>query len=298
MGAIDRTFEFQRMLQDLGDTSVVRGQQNLQQPRISNEVYTQSAQITHELTQISFQIEEMKKLNKNKSIFVDTTSQFGNLSAKLLEDMNRVKQMIEQLDAHSRSLSSSSNRNASESASNAVKSLQIRHKDTLEALMKVCKEGNAKAQKENTRKQPFKATRAGASAQMVGGQNYFDGNESEMQNFGPGGGMNDGLPLMMGQQQVRRGPNVFQDRANAMDTVQQTVNELATMFKQMQEMVVSHEAHIQRIDDAVDTTNFDLDAGTANLKKYLDAISANRTLYIKIFLIVICFTVFYVLFLT
>merc|ERR1712194_49573 len=252
--------------------------------RIPNEIYTESGRIGHELTQIQLKIEEMKKLNKKKGIFVDTTEQFGTLSAQITEGMNRVKNMMEQLDLRAQNLSSAGN--ASEAARNAVQALKLRHTQNMSDFLAVCQERNSRAQKDQARKQVYLPKYPPNQA--------MTGMGLEMSSE-PGEG--DNRALMTGQ--VVQDPLQFgNERAAAMKTVQKSINEIATMFKQMSEMISLQDTQISRIDANVDGIADSLDAGTQDLTKFLTNISSNRSLLIKIFGIVLVFIVIFIVFLS
>merc|ERR1719478_1869069 len=85
-------------------------------------------------------------------------------------------------------------------------------------------------------------------------------------------------------------------RAEAVQSVQRTIGELATMFQKMAVMVTAQEEMIQRIDHDVDDTTDNMNAAQDNLLKYFHHISSNRSLILKVFCILIFFVVFFVIF--
>merc|ERR1719281_1186143 len=86
-------------------------------------------------------------------------------------------------------------------------------------------------------------------------------------------------------------------RAEAVQSVQRTIGELATMFQKMAVMVTAQEEMIQRIDHDVDDTMTNVEQGQQHLLKYFHHISSNRALILKVFAILIFFVVFFVVFL-
>merc|ERR1719478_1759025 len=85
-------------------------------------------------------------------------------------------------------------------------------------------------------------------------------------------------------------------RAEAVQSVQRTIGELATMFQKMAVMVTAQEEMIQRIDHDVDDTMTNVEQGQEHLLKYFHYISSNRWLILKVFCILIFFVVFFVIF--
>merc|ERR1719230_163077 len=83
-------------------------------------------------------------------------------------------------------------------------------------------------------------------------------------------------------------------RADAVQSVQKTIGELAQMFQKMAVMVTAQEDMIRQIDHDVDDTLDNLNQGQDSLLKYFHQISSNRMLIIKVFLILIFFVIFFV----
>ncbi|CAL1134903.1 unnamed protein product [Cladocopium goreaui] len=86
-------------------------------------------------------------------------------------------------------------------------------------------------------------------------------------------------------------------RAEAVQSVQKTIGELAQMFQKMAVMVTAQEEMIQRIDHDLDDTLDNATKAQDNLLQYFHYISSNRALIIKVFLILIFFVIFFVVFL-
>jgi len=86
-------------------------------------------------------------------------------------------------------------------------------------------------------------------------------------------------------------------RAEAVQSVQKTIGELAQMFQKMAVMVTAQEDMIMRIDHDMDDTLDNVNQGQDHLLKYFNHISSNRMLIIKVFLILIFFVVFFCVFL-
>merc|ERR1712139_530909 len=96
-----------------------------------------------------------------------------------------------------------------------------------------------------------------------------------------------------GQAVTQMYPN---SRAEAVQSVQRTIGELATMFQKMAVMVTAQEEMIQRIDHDIDDTTDNMNAAQDSLLKYFHHISSNRSLILKVFCILIFFVVFFVVF--
>merc|ERR1740138_1896336 len=110
-------------------------------------------------------------------------------------------------------------------------------------------------------------------------------------------GNSDDPELGGGAQAMSLQTGYHSSRAEAVQSVQRTIGELAQMFQKMAVMVTAQEEMIQRIDHDVDDTLTNVENAQDNLLKYFHHISSNRPLIIKVFLILLFFVIFFVVFL-
>ncbi len=86
----------------------------------------------------------------------------------------------------------------------------------------------------------------------------------------------------------------LRDRANAMQTVEQTIIELGGMFQQLATMIKEQDEAIQRIDSNIDDVDVNISEAHSELLKYFQSVTSNRWLMIKIFLVLIVFFVVFI----
>ena len=89
--------------------------------------------------------------------------------------------------------------------------------------------------------------------------------------------------------------NYTESRAQAVETINTTMNELGTMFSQLMEMIEFQGQDIQRIDDDVSDIENNLSAGLTELQTTYNN-SSNKMLMMKIFGIFMAFMVIFILF--
>jgi len=87
----------------------------------------------------------------------------------------------------------------------------------------------------------------------------------------------------------------LRDRANAMQTVEQTIIELGGMFQQLATMIKEQDEAIQRIDSNIDDVDMNINEAHSELLKYFQSVTSNRWLMIKIFLVLIVFFVVFII---
>lgn len=85
-------------------------------------------------------------------------------------------------------------------------------------------------------------------------------------------------------------------RAGALRQVESTITELGSIFQQLAHLVAEQGEVALRIDENVDDTLANVDAGQAQLLKYYDTISSNRWLILKVFGVLMLFLAFFVTF--
>ncbi|KAL3684872.1 hypothetical protein R1sor_002894 [Riccia sorocarpa] len=88
----------------------------------------------------------------------------------------------------------------------------------------------------------------------------------------------------------------MQSRAEALRNVESTITELSTIFSHLATMVAQQGAVAIRIDEELDQTQQNVEGAQNALLKYLNQISSNRWLIIKIFMVLVIFLLIFVVF--
>lgn len=90
--------------------------------------------------------------------------------------------------------------------------------------------------------------------------------------------------------------NVYlQERNNAVETIESTIQEVGNLFQQLASMVQEQGETIQRIDANVDDIDLNITGAQRELLKYFDRVKSNRWLAAKIFLVIFVFFLIWVL---
>lgn len=99
--------------------------------------------------------------------------------------------------------------------------------------------------------------------------------------------------LMMEEGQAN---NVYlQERNNAVEMIDSTIQEVGNLFQQLASMVQEQGEVIQRIDANVDEVDLNITGAQRELLKYFDRVKSNRWLVAKVFFIIFCFFLVWVL---
>lgn len=285
MGVVDRTEEFRQILSELSAKGGFPGL-NLDAPvpQHQSELNVWSAEIGSAIHQTSVKVQELRRMAKKKGIFEDKTSEIQEITYCVKQEIQLLNQKIELLERKARG--TGPNRNYQTHSSNMVDTLKTR-------LMEVTKDfKNALEDRTNTLQQQDQRRNLYCAGQgrvenpfMKQNRPSPSGNAEDLENGGSGG------------QTMALERGYHHSRAEAVQTVQRTIGELAQMFQKMAVMVTAQEEMIQRIDHDMDDTLSNLDQAQSHLLRYFQHISSNRGLILKVFLILIFFVVFFVVFL-
>ena len=105
-----------------------------------------------------------------------------------------------------------------------------------------------------------------------------------------------GAGSTQGQMLIANQDQYLSARAEALQNVERTITELGGIFQQLATMVAEQGELAVRIDENVDDAVANVDNAQTHLLKYLNRISSNRWLIMKIFAVLISFLVFFVVF--
>ncbi|KAG6489308.1 hypothetical protein ZIOFF_050577 [Zingiber officinale] len=98
------------------------------------------------------------------------------------------------------------------------------------------------------------------------------------------------------QQMVAIQDSYMQSRAEALQSVESTIHELSNIFTQLATMVSQQGELAIRIDENMDDTLANVEGAQGQLLKYLNSISSNRWLMIKIFFVLMVFLMIFLFF--
>ncbi|CAN0900811.1 SYP32 [Linum grandiflorum] len=98
------------------------------------------------------------------------------------------------------------------------------------------------------------------------------------------------------QQMVPIQDSYMQSRAEALHNVESTIHELGNIFTQLATMVSQQGELAIRIDENMDDTLSNVEGAQGQLVRYLNSISSNRWLMIKIFFVLVVFLMIFLFF--
>ncbi|KAL2346815.1 hypothetical protein Fmac_000815 [Flemingia macrophylla] len=145
------------------------------------------------------------------------------------------------------------------------------------------------------------AARAAAGASISSAPPWANGSPSSSQVFPKKQVDGESQPLLQQQQQQQQEVVPLQDsymqtRAEALQNVESTIHELSNIFNQLATLVSQQGEIAIRIDENMDDTLANVEGAQGALLKYLNNISSNRWLMIKIFFVLIFFLMVFLFF--
>lgn len=87
---------------------------------------------------------------------------------------------------------------------------------------------------------------------------------------------------------------LLDSRSTAIQGIEATINELGAIYQQLAHMIAQQGESIQRIDLNIESMQVNVQRGQAQLRKYLRSVSNNRWLMIKMFAVLLLFSIVYI----
>jgi len=287
--------------------------------------------IGHGIHRTSLKLERLNQLAKSSSLFDDKAQEIAETSAIIKMDIQALNESIVELQtiqARARDRGEGS-KAASDHSGTVVDTLKNRLANATKTFKETLttRQANMKASEE--RRAMFGAT-AGPSTTGAGLDYLGDDAFSRAMRSGLGGGGGGGFgnlqsggssagadmanafvprPSAPGQgvpsyamqtqnqmQLYNQNASYADSRQEALQNVERTITELGGIFQQLATMVSEQGELAIRIDENVDDTLANVDNAQAQLLKYLNSISSNRWLIMKIFAVLISFFTFFIVF--
>lgn len=277
--------------------------------------------IGRDLTNTCIKLEKLTDLAKKRSLFDDKPKEIDELTYLIKQDINNLNGEIQRLQGFVKTNKSHDSKNIQKHSSNVVYTLQSKlanvskdFKNVLEVRTENLKHQNERGEQffSKTTLNPNAAASMFAPPKMPGSNMgksvllYDDSTATTSSGLGSSlssSSLNSdsvlNMDLMQKQQLQKRliineDESYLRDRANAMQTVEQTIVELGGIFKQLATMIKEQEEQIQRIDSNVDDVELNVNEAHSELLKYFQSVTSNRWLMIKIFIVLIVFFVIFV----
>lgn len=324
----DRTHEFHTILerlkksyssaQDAASSSASSSRSDQRSMvAIQSEFNRRASKIGLGIHQTSQKLSKLAKLAKRTSVFDDPTTEIQELTAVIKQDITALNSAVVDLQLISNSRNESGNSDTNTHSVTVVDDLKNRLMSTTKEFKDVLTMRTENLKVHENRRQlytsgpakdssnPFVRQRPLAARSSAGTSSspppWANGPTSSSQLFPKKQNDGENQPLLQQQQQQQQQMVPFQDsymqsRAEALQNVEATIHELGSIFNQLATLVSEQGEIAIRIDENMEDTLANVEGAQGALLKYLNSISSNRWLMIKIFFVLIFFLMIFLFF--
>uniref|UniRef100_A0A0D6QXR7 t-SNARE coiled-coil homology domain-containing protein n=1 Tax=Araucaria cunninghamii TaxID=56994 RepID=A0A0D6QXR7_ARACU len=328
----DRTGEFQTVVERLrksyssanfsqsnGSTDGAASAATRSTGSLQSEFNKRASRVGFGIHQTSQKLAKLAKLAKRTSVFDDPTVEIQELTAVIKQDITALNSAVADLQVlcNSQNESGSISKHTTEHSTTVVDNLKNRLMSTTKEFKEVLTMRTENLKVHENRRQLFSASAskdsgnpfvrqrplASASSTSASPPPWANGSTSTSQIFNPRRqsiGEPSASPRMQTQlqqqQMVPLQDSYMQSRAEALQNVESTILELSNIFTQLATMVSQQGELAIRIDENMDDTLANVEGAQGALLKYLNSISSNRWLMIKIFFVLVIFLLIFVVF--
>ncbi|XP_024540022.1 syntaxin-32 isoform X1 [Selaginella moellendorffii] len=298
-------------------------QQHQSSGSLHSEFNRRASQIGLSIHQTSNKLHKLTQLAKKTSIFDDPAVEIQELTAVIRQDIQALNSAIEDLqrvcDARNEI---NRNKHSSDHSTTVVGNLKTRLMDTTKEFKDVLTL-RSESLKVHEERMKIYSTSAEKGTRRFGKQVPVNG--ATTRELFNSRGVTDGMPKAthlrrrpggaesstsqasssslsssqsqtQTQQLVPTQDHYLHSRAEALRNVESTIAELGNIFSQLATMVAEQGEVAIRIDENMDDTLSNVDAAQGQLLKYLNGISSNRWLIVKIFFVLLVFLLVFVFF--
>lgn len=286
---------------------------------MQSEFNRRASKIGFGIHQTSQKLAKLAKLAKRTSVFDDPTTEIQELTAVIKQDITALNSAVVDLQLHSNARSESGNSDTTTHSTTVVDDLKNRLMTATKEFKEVLTMRTENMKVHENRRQLFSssATKEASNPFMrqrpLSSRNtastsaspppWANGSPSSSQLFPRKQGDGDTEPLLQEQQQQQQQQQIvplqdsyMQSRAEALQNVESTIHELGSIFNQLATLVSQQGEVAIRIDENMDDTLTNVEGAQGALLKYLNSISSNRWLMIKIFFVLIFFLMIFLFF--
>ncbi|XP_026408431.1 syntaxin-32-like [Papaver somniferum] len=332
----DRTQEFLTVTERLKKSYSPGGQNNVpsssnsrpEGPRsgisMQSEFNKRASKIGYGIHQTSQKLAKLAKLAKRTSVFDDPTVEIQDLTAVIKQDITALNSAVVdlQLVCNTQNDSGNISKDTTSHSTTVVDNLKNRLMSATKEFKEVLTMRTENLKVHESRRQLFSSTaskestnpfvrqrplagRGAASSSTAPPAPWANGQTSSSQLFprkhNDGEPSKENQPLLQQHQQQQQQMVPLQDsymnsRAEALQNVESTIHELGNIFQQLATMVSQQGELAIRIDENMDDTLANVEGAQGALLKYLNGISSNRWLMIKIFFVLIVFLMIFLFF--
>ncbi|EAL68745.2 t-SNARE family protein [Dictyostelium discoideum AX4] len=296
----DRTSEFG----NLAETLRRKQEQNGTISHKGKKQHSQKSQFSYAAAEISkgvFETSEklikLTNMAKNTKLFMDSSAQIEELTFIIKQDIQKLNKDLSSLDQYVKS-SRQPNKQTGDHSETIVGFLNLKlsnatkdFKDILEVRTESLKQQQEKKDSFSGYSNTFSSP-PGSSHEHPSGNNNSALYKYEMEDDDN----SNEHSILMPQELMMHTTDYSSSRLRAAENISSTINQLEGIFTQLANLVSMQGEVIERIDSNMDDSLANISRGHDSLIQTLLNVSSNRSLILKIFLVLIVFIVIFVVF--
>ncbi|RCV24946.1 hypothetical protein SEVIR_5G124300v4 [Setaria viridis] len=283
-----------------------------------SEFNNRASKIGLGIHQTSQKLARLAKLAKRTSVFDDPTVEIQELTAVIKKDITALNSAVVDLQALCNSQNESGNlsKDTTNHSTTVVDNLKNRLMSATKEFKEVLTMRTENLKVHENRRQMFSSSAAKDASNPFIRQRPLvarDPSESSVppapwasdsastplfqrkKTNGDHGASSSSQPFQQQQLAVQQ-DSYMQSRAEALQNVESTIHELSNIFTQLATMVSQQGELAIRIDENMDETLTNVEGAQGQLLKYLNSISSNRWLMMKIFFVLMVFLMIFIFF--
>ncbi|XP_066366892.1 syntaxin-32-like [Miscanthus floridulus] len=285
-----------------------------------SEFTNRASKIGLGIHQTSQKLSRLAKLAKRTSVFDDPTVEIQELTAVIKKDITALNTAVVDLQAlcNSQNESGSLSKDTTNHSTTVVDNLKNRLMSATKEFKEVLTMRTENLKVHENRRQMFSSSAAKDASNPFIRQRPLvarDPSESSVPpapwasdsastplfqrkktNGDHGASSSSSQPFAQQQQLAVQQDSYIQSRAEALQNVESTIHELSNIFTQLATMVSQQGELAIRIDENMDDTLTNVEGAQGQLLKYLNSISSNRWLMMKIFFVLMVFLMIFIFF--
>jgi len=296
----ERTSEFNSIVQSVkqskeGISSSV-GIRSTKSKKVSDksQFFVIASQIGRDIGETAEKLERLARLAKKKSLFDDPAIEISELTSIINQDIKNLTSQISTLQ--NSSTSSRRNKHLQKHTETVVGSLKHKLRHTTKDFTDILGIRTENLKFQQKEKENFTGS---LSPSLTLGRRTAESplyrNPQPLITFDDNSTGSD-VVISMPQNALMTQERYVSNRTDAVVSIERTITELQGIFSQLANLVQEQGELINRIDHNVIETGDRVDAAQSELLKYLRSVSSNRWLIIKLFLVLVFFSVLFIVF--
>ncbi|KAJ1282302.1 hypothetical protein BS78_03G041100 [Paspalum vaginatum] len=282
-----------------------------------SEFNNRASKIGLGIHQTSQKLARLAKLAKRTSVFDDPTVEIQELTAVIKKDITALNSAVVDLQAlcNSQNETGTLSKDTTNHSTTVVDNLKNRLMSATKEFKEVLTMRTENLKVHENRRQMFSSSAAKDASNPFIRQRPLVARDPSESSVPPAPWASDSASTPLFQRKKTNGDNgassqpfvqqqqlavqqdsYMQSRAEALQNVESTIHELGNIFTQLATMVSQQGELAIRIDENMEETLTNVEGAQGQLLKYLNSISSNRWLMMKIFFVLMVFLMIFIFF--